>query len=98
MNVSSLPAGHTPMEFLSNGAVRSPSSAPFAELVGDLVQGVNQQQQTVAIDVHQLAAGESDNLQEIAVHVAQADLSFRFLMEVRDKLITGYQEIMRMQI
>lgn len=71
---------------------------PFATLARELIRDVEAQQQVVVQDVNQLAQGEETNLQAMAAHVAKADLSFRFLMEIRDKLISSYQEVMRMQI
>ncbi len=71
---------------------------PFASLVSDLIHEVDVQQQVVAGDVQRLANGEIDNLQQVATNVAKADLSFRFLMEIRDRIITSYQEVMRMQV
>ncbi|QDT32814.1 flagellar hook-basal body complex protein FliE [Thalassoglobus polymorphus] len=76
----------------------SQQGLPFAELVSDMIHEVDAQQQVVAEDVQRLASGEIDNLQQVATNVAKADLSFRFLMEIRDRLITSYQEVMRMQV
>lgn len=74
------------------------SELPFASMVSEMIQSVDAQQHVVAGDVQKLASGEADNLQAIAANMAKADLSFRFLMEMRDKLITSYQEVMRMQV
>lgn len=71
---------------------------PFATLAKELIRDVDVQQQVVVQDVNQLAQGGETNLQAMAANVAKADLSFRFLMEIRDKLISSYQEVMRMQI
>ena len=76
----------------------APAQLPFISLVQDMVGNIDAQQHQVAFDVDKLAKGEADNLQAIAVNVAKADLSFRFLMEVRDKLISSYQDVMRMQV
>jgi flagellar hook-basal body complex protein FliE len=52
----------------------------------------------VAQGVNDLVAGKTENIHELAIQVAQADVAFRLVMEVRDKLISAYQEMMRMQI
>ncbi len=75
-----------------------PGEVPFAGLVQQFLQDVNQQQLTVTTDVKDLVAGKTDNIHEIALHVAQADIAFRMALEVRDKLISAYQELMRMQV
>lgn len=76
----------------------SPGEVPFAGLVQQFLQDVNQQQLTVTTDVNNLVSGKTDNIHEMALHVAQADIAFRMALEVRDKLISAYQELMRMQV
>jgi flagellar hook-basal body complex protein FliE len=81
------------------GRAAGPSSeAPFAKFVSDLLKDVEGQQQTMDKQITDLALGKADNLHQVVVNVAETDLMFRMLMEVRDRLITSYQEIMRMQI
>lgn len=45
-----------------------------------------------------LATGKVQDFHEIAVQVKQADLSLRFALEVRNKLVDAYREVMRMSI
>ena len=45
-----------------------------------------------------LATGESDNIQGVVMSAAQADLAIRMVIEMRNRLVNTYQEIMRMQV
>lgn len=45
-----------------------------------------------------LLTGKIDDFHEIAVQLKDAELSFRFAMEIRNKLIDAYREIMRMNV
>ena len=45
-----------------------------------------------------MVAGAVDNFHEVAVRLKQAEISFRFAMEVRNKLIDAYREVMRMNV
>jgi flagellar hook-basal body complex protein FliE len=45
----------------------------------------------------EFAVGKSYDLHEIMVSTEKADLSFRLLVQIRNKLLDAYQEIMRMQ-
>jgi len=45
-----------------------------------------------------MVAGKVDDFHEIAVRLKQAEISFRFAMEVRNKLIDAYREVMRMNV
>ncbi len=44
------------------------------------------------------AAGTTDNLHHVMLALEDARLSFQLLMQVRNKVLESYQEVMRMQI
>jgi len=48
--------------------------------------------------IEQLVAGNTKNLHETMIALEKADISFRLMMEVRNKIIEAYHEIMRMQV
>ena len=66
--------------------------------ISDLLQEVNSSQ-TAAEDASlRLARGESRNVHEALISMEKAQLSLQFTLQVRNKVIEAYQEIMRMQI
>jgi flagellar hook-basal body complex protein FliE len=71
---------------------------PFSDLVKNLLNDVNTQQVGAQQSIQDLASGQADSLQGVVLNVAKSDLTFRLLMEIRDKVIASYQEIMRMQV
>jgi flagellar hook-basal body complex protein FliE len=75
-----------------------PADQPFSKMMNQMLSEVTHSQAKMDQDVTKLATGEADNVHEIVLNVAQADLMFRLVMEVRDKLISSYQDVMRMQI
>lgn len=81
------------------GAVRTATAGhDFSRLVSEFVHQANAQQLEVGRQIEALAAGETDNVHDVVLSVAQADLAFRLVMEIRNRLIASYQEIMRMQV
>ena len=48
--------------------------------------------------LQQLAAGETTNLHQVMIALEDARVSFQFLVQVRNHLLEGYQEILRMQV
>jgi flagellar hook-basal body complex protein FliE len=46
----------------------------------------------------QLATGESGNLHHVLLELEKAKLAFQLTVQVRNKILEGYQDIMRMQI
>ncbi|MEQ9408621.1 MAG: flagellar hook-basal body complex protein FliE [Fuerstiella sp.] len=82
----------------ASGAGKTGHALPFADLVKGLLQDANGHQAQVEEGVKQLITGETDSIHDVVLTAAQADLAFRLVMEVRDRLISSYQEIMRMQM
>src|SRR5687767_6622350 len=71
----------------------APADQPFAKMMKQMLGEVTDSQAKMDQDVTSLATGEADNVHEIVLNVAQADLMFRLVMEVRDKLIASYQDV-----
>ena len=59
---------------------------------------VDQVQKASDAQVEAFIAGETENTHEVMIAMNQAELHFQLLTEVRNKLLEGYQEIMRMQV
>lgn len=71
---------------------------PFANVIKNLLGQANMHQMQADQAVQELATGQTDNLHHVMLSVAKADLSFRMVLEVRNRLADALQEIMRMQI
>jgi flagellar hook-basal body complex protein FliE len=74
------------------------SGAVFGNLVQNLLGGANQSREQTATSLRELALGKTDNLHELMLQTAQSDLSFRLVLEIRNRLTDAYQEIMKMQV
>jgi flagellar hook-basal body complex protein FliE len=99
--ISGLAAGggvNLPSAVTAKTDAARPEPASFSRLMTDILSETNQQQQQMNRDVENLALGKIDNIHQVVLNVAEADMMFRTLMEVRDRLISSYQEVMRMQI
>ena len=56
-------------------------------------------QSKVAItDKAQFLTGEIENVHDVMIAVEKAGISFEMLMEIRNKMIEAYHELMRMQV
>jgi flagellar hook-basal body complex protein FliE len=45
-----------------------------------------------------LATGRTDNVADVMLASEKADIALRLMMQVRNKMIDAYQEVMRMQV
>ena len=62
------------------------------------MQEVDHAQNQADAAVQDLAAGKTDSLHEVMLAMGKAELSFKFLMQTRNKLVEAYNEIIRMQV
>ena len=70
----------------------------FMNMLKDTVEQVNAQQIAADQAVQEVHAGGEKNLHEAMIALEQADISVRYLVQVRNKMLEAYQEIMRMQV
>lgn len=70
----------------------------FAEVLKKAIEDVSGLEKEADTALQQLAQGRHDNLHEAMIALQKADLSFKAMMEIRDKLINAYKEIMRMSV
>lgn len=70
----------------------------FVRALNGLLAGANAEDAKAEQAVRDLAAGRTDNLHGVALAVARADLSFRMVLELRNRLSDAYQEVMRMTV
>ena len=75
-----------------------PVTPAFGSLLGQLVEGVNDKQLAAGQTVSGLLGGQNVSLHQAMLAMEEANVSFQLMVEVRNKLLEAYQELMRMQI
>ncbi len=78
------------------GAIKT--GQDFVATLKDAVQAVNQAQKTADYKMQELATGKSQNIHETMIAAEKADISLRLMVQVRNKIIEAYQEVMKMQV
>lgn len=86
----------TPVQAKTSAVTQTGNS--FGEMLKNLVTDTNQQQQNADQAIQQLHSGGEKNLHEAMISMEKADISTRYMVQVRNKAIDAYQEIMRMQV
>lgn len=91
---SELAAGnHTP------DTTNASSQADFGQLLKSAVDQVNDVQQAAGQLSQGFVRGDSDaQLHEVMISLQKANISFQSMIQVRNRLVTAYQEIMNMQV
>jgi flagellar hook-basal body complex protein FliE len=96
---ASLPAGiglpevHAPGQTGETGAAGN-----FMGSLKEAIGHINDAQSGASQAVDALVTGQTTNIHQTMVALQQADVSFQLMMQVRNKLVSAYEEIQRMQI
>lgn len=94
-SVSSL--GQVTQATQNNKAATPSGPDGFSNLIDHFVKSTNETQVTSDQSIQDLMTGKTDNVQQVVMAVANAEMSFQLFMEIRNKLIDSYNELMRMQ-
>ena len=81
---------------------KAPTQAPsgpasFGKLLNEAVQQVNDVEKGSQGELQKFLGNESD-LHSVMIALEKADLSFQTMMQVRNKIVQAYQEIMKSQV
>ena len=88
----------------ASGRVAEAQSAPaggadFAKILQNSIDQVNQTQQQAEGMAANFAAGDGNtNLQDVMISLQKANISFQEMVQVRNKLVSAYHDVMNMQV
>lgn len=69
----------------------------FGDVLKNAVHSVNQVNDNAAAQVSNLLQGGSSDVNGVMIAVEKADVSFQLMMQVRNKIVSAYQDIEKMQ-
>jgi flagellar hook-basal body complex protein FliE len=79
-------------------ATAAQSGGSFQNLLGEFVGEVNAKQIAAGDAITGLMSGKNVSLHQAMISMEEASVSFQMMVEVRNRLLDSYQELMRMQI
>jgi flagellar hook-basal body complex protein FliE len=74
------------------------SAVSFKDLLLDALENVNALEQESNRITEDFIAGNTDSIHDVLIATTKASIATSFVLEVRNKVLDAYQEIMRMQI
>jgi flagellar hook-basal body complex protein FliE len=80
-----------------DGGTKGPAGA-FQSVLSDAINHVEQFQQKSQSSIDKFLSGEDEEVHKVALATQQAELSFDLFMQIRNKVVSAYQEVMRMQM
>lgn len=73
-----------------------PSSESFGKMLTRSLNEVNQLKLDADEAINDLAAGKQKDIHQTMIAMEKADVAFQLLMQIRNKIITAYETVMRM--
>lgn len=70
----------------------------FARTLAGAVAGVEQAQRTASGGIDAFLSGENEEVHQVALAAQRSELAFELFLQVRNKIVAAYQEVMRMQM
>jgi flagellar hook-basal body complex protein FliE len=70
----------------------------FSDILSKSFEKVNEQQVQADTAIKELVSGRTKNIHETMLTIERADASLKLAMQVRNKILDAYREIMRMQV
>ena len=78
---------------------KAPTDGPkFKDLFSDSIKEIEQLQAKADQAIDGLVTGDVTNVSEAMIAIERADLAFRTMMEIRNKILAAYEEINRMPV
>jgi flagellar hook-basal body complex protein FliE len=77
---------------------QGPKHGSFSSLLERAVSDVNSKMQSAEIEKTRVLSGDATNLHQSMIAVQESSVAFSLMVEVRNKLVESYQELMRMQV
>ena len=70
----------------------------FAQMFENFIKGVDRKKKISYRETQDLILGRSDNIHEAVVKSQEAGVAFNLMIQVRNKLVASYKELMRMRV
>jgi flagellar hook-basal body complex protein FliE len=77
--------------------IAAPNEA-FGQMLDGLVSTVESKSAAAQATTRKVLLGDSDQLHQSVIAMQEASVAFTMMVEVRNKLVESYQELMRMQV
>lgn len=81
---------------INEAAQPADKDGEFGKVLGNLIDDVDQAQKAADVSLKKLATGETTNIQDVVLKLEEADISFKMMKEIRDKLLAAYKEVISM--
>jgi len=82
----------------SQGLSKPQETPSFGDFLKEAVDQVNELQNQSDLQIRNFMSGKGTDIHSVMLAVNKADISFQMMLQVRNRLVQAYQDIMRMQV
>ncbi len=90
------------MAMLSNSPIAAkqtvPAQIPFKDMLNQALRNIEETDAVKSADSYNLALGEIDNIGEVMINSQKADVALQMAVQLRNKILDAYSEVMRMNV
>lgn len=97
-NISGLSSAQLLAKKNSNNPTANAGGQDFASLLKAGVDDVNKLQKTSEKAMSDIATGQVKDLHQAAIAIDKAEMSMKLMLEVRNKAVSAYKEVLRTQM
>jgi flagellar hook-basal body complex protein FliE len=83
---------------LETPQTRAPGETSFQDTLSKFVNEVNDLQLNADTSTQKLMSGQLQDVHQVMMAMEEANTSFQLMMEMRNKILEAYREVMRMQV
>jgi len=98
MKLPGISVGETGLSQNTTSTQKAEEGSSFGSTLKQAIQSVDSLQKDSDLKMQQLATGQNTNIHETMIAAEKADIALRMMVQVRNKMIEAYQEMMRMQV
>lgn len=82
----------------TEGLGKTSETKSFDNIVGKFIGEVDAKHKAAAAETNKMLLGETDNIHQSMIAMQEAGVAFTMMVEVRNKLVQSYQELMKMPV
>lgn len=97
-NIGAIPQTISAITKTDAGTQSQKTGQSFGDMLTGAIEEVNKTQVQADQSIEKLQTGESRNIHEVMISMEKAGISMRLMVQMRNKVLEAYQEVMRMQI
>jgi flagellar hook-basal body complex protein FliE len=70
----------------------------FKDVMSELISNVEETEAITKMDAYKLSIGEADDLHTVMINAARADIALQTMVQLRNKVLEAYSEVMRINL